>query len=164
MPCNFSWLNFSRLPQVKRLAILGALACVLLGCVHHQARLYPVCFYSPKPPAEEISREYVPKLQTAMRLVVRDEARQVLTADARWFVVSTSTEENAQLAGTWPRVACIGRAGSGSEVRMEADCVDYIHQFITKQQYLQFGQVPNAGDAGWNEMPGGQQLVYCDKH
>jgi hypothetical protein len=143
-----------------------ALAVCAFGCAGRQARLYPVCFYNAKPPQDQLQSQYIPRLGDALKLSVggNRDVKFVGTADGRWFVATTTSGENKRLAETWPRLGCIGQATSGSQVHEEAMCVEYIRDFIAKQEYLQFGQLDGVvGDAGWNEKPGGQGYAYCDR-
>ena len=130
------------------------------GCA--RPRLYPVCFYAQKPPIEEIRALYIPRLHEALRL--HGSSDVVITADGRWAIARTSRRENGRLAMTWPRLACVGPARSGSEVSKEASCVKYVHEFVLGQQYLALGYNPELDIAGYDEDPDSTRAVYCDVH
>lgn len=68
----------------------------------------------------------------------RYDAHAHSTTDGRWILSKTTSAQHKLLNTMWPRIACIGSVSSGTQVKLEADCVKYIHDFLEKKNYLEF--------------------------
>lgn len=96
---------------------------------------YPVCFYDDSPPSAQIKKEHASNLLSVMR---RYDAESQSSIDGRWIFANTSHAQHNALTETWPRIACIGNVTSGTEVKRSSDCVNYLHDFLVRQSYLEF--------------------------
>lgn len=119
---------------------------------------YPVCFYDKTPPDREVMNENISKLLSVMR---RYDVEANSSADQRWILSKTSYAQHELLKVTWPRIACIGKVSSGTEVKAQADCVSYLHTFLTKKNYLELDVKDNAIYS--DEAPG-PPTVICNSN
>ncbi len=115
---------------------------------------YPVCFYDRSPLDAQSKITHADKLLAVMRLY--DHEAQT-SADGRWILANTTTEQHNILIKTWPRIACIGKVTSGTEVKHAADCVEYLHDFLLKQNYLEFDVKENVAFS--DEAPGKPNVI-----
>lgn len=149
------------MPKVRSASLLSLLAFALTGCT--TVKIYPLCFYEEKPDSQSLQQDYVPGLrQTFASIVDADPQKISVTPDARWIVARTTHTQDADLLRMWPRVGCIGPAGSTSEVKLQADCVAYVTDFIQEKRYTELGQYKGTnGNTYYNESRDPTRLVYC---
>lgn len=143
--------------------ILSILAAFLLaGC--YSVKMYPICFYRDKPNLEVLQKDYVDGLKKSFSAVIGGNPdRFVVSPDVRWIVATTTDSEDADLLRMWPRIGCIGPAGSTSLVQAQKDCIEYVQEFIKSREYTILGQYRDAkgGAFFYNESKNANSLVYC---
>ncbi len=147
----------------QKLTTLALMSVLLTGC--SSVKMYPICFYEKKPDTETLDRVIVPGLRKSFAAVLSGIADDLsVSPDARWIVASTTDTQDANLLKMWPRLACIGPAGSASEVKLQVDCISYVKDFIKERKYTELGSYkgPN-GNTYYNESRDPNQLVYCSK-
>ncbi|WP_447780311.1 hypothetical protein [Aeromonas veronii] len=99
-------------------------------------------------------REHTSSLLAVMR---RYDVDASSSADGRWILSKTTDAQHKLLNMTWPRIACIGKVSSGTEVKLEADCVKYLHDFLDKKNYLEFDLKENVVFS--DEAPGAPNVI-----
>lgn len=134
-----------------RLAIIWPLL-IVAGC--STVKPYPVCFYDPRPPAQNRIDAHVESL---LRRIKMDITEVQATPDGRWIFAKTTTYQHDEISKTWPRVACIGNVTSGTEVKRNADCISHLEELLRKQNYLELDVKDNVVDS--DEAPGVKHVI-----
>lgn len=142
---------------------LALLASLCGGCA--SVRMYPICFYDKKPDAESLDRTYVPALRKSFSAVAAGKPDDLaVSPDVRWIIASTTDSQDANLLKMWPRLGCIGPAGSTSQVKLQVDCIAYVEDFIKEKKYTELGLYKGpSGNTYYNESRDQGRLVYCAK-
>lgn len=113
---------------------MSILFCFLLsGC--SSVRLYPVCFFDDEAPDPAAKIQHIENLTSVLRRF--DEAPGA-TYDGRWIVAKTTMVTHRKLQKLWPPLACIGTVTSGTEVKSNADCVQYVADRLKSEDFLSF--------------------------
>lgn len=148
---------------LQKLTSWALIPALLTGCA--SVKMYPICFYEKQPDAETLDRFFVPGLRKSFGAILVDSnADFSVSPDARWIVASTTDTQDANLLKMWPRLACIGSAGSTSEVKLQADCISYIKDFIKERKYTELGLYKGtSGNTYHNESRDQNLLVYCSR-
>lgn len=133
------------------------------GCA--SPKLYPICFYKDKPDNVTLDTVFIPRLKQSFSAVTNQAHEKItISPDARWMIVSTTDAQNKKLLEMWPRIGCIGPAGSASEVKLQIDCIDYVQSFIQERKYTELGAYTYQNITYPNESRDANRLVYCSKH
>jgi hypothetical protein len=145
----------------KKLASCVVL-CVLSSCA--TPHLYPICFYNEKRPVkQEFVDYYLPYLKEALRAAagLNTSSEIVGTPDGRWLIATVTENENSKAGRLWIRVGCIGNATDSNRVAREIACVNYIENFVTKNQYNQFATYKAAGTIVLGEAVQDTTVLNC---
>ena len=74
----------------------------------------------------------------------------------------TTDSQDSDLLRIWPRIGCIGPGRSFSQVKLQADCIAYVEDFIKNRKYTQLGEYQGtSGNLYYNEARDPKHLVYC---
>lgn len=117
----------------RRFLFLALAALVTSGCV--STRPYPICFFDPLPFSAETRDEHLEALE---EILLQGTVSSSFTHDGRWVLVRADLYEHRRLRKIWPRIACIGRVASGTEVERDAKCVYFVKDVIVNKRYEQF--------------------------
>lgn len=149
------------MPRLGSIFSLLTLAAAASGCA--TVRVYPICFYDKKPELAVVERSFVPGLRQSFSAVVSTEpSNLVISPDVRWIVASTTDKQDGELLRIWPRIGCIGPGRSTSQVKLQADCIAYVEDFIKERRYTQLGEYEGiSGNRYYNEARDPKRLVYC---
>lgn len=110
------------------------LFCVFFsGCT--SVRLYPVCFFDDDAPDPAARVQHIEKLTGVLR---KFDNVVVATNDGHWIVAKTSRATHRELEKLWPPLACIGTVTSGTEVKSNADCVQFVADRLKSEDFLSF--------------------------
>jgi hypothetical protein len=123
-----------------------------------------VCFYQAAPSQERYKQYFVSGLVAALHTAASDEGKASVTStpDARWLIAVVTSNQNDAISKVWPRVGCIGDALNSPTTQLEMDCVAYIRNFVSTEQYFEFGNAKDAGGIDiWNESPVQHTVVHC---
>lgn len=129
--------------------------CVLLASCSTY-KMYPVCFFDIDPPDDEVRASHV---KTLMSLMVTYDTNAISTPDNRWIIANTSSAQHKEITKLWPRMACVGTVTSGTEVKRNSDCVEYLNDFLKNESYLEF-DVNDDNVVSSDEAPG-QSNTIC---
>jgi len=138
-----------------------AVAGTFSGCA--TVRVYPICFYDKKPDLPIVEKSFVPGLRQSFGEVAAVNPQEVvISPDVRWIIARTTDKQDADLLRVWPRVACIGPGRSTSQVKLQADCIAYVEDFIKVRRYTELGEYQGtSGSRYFNEARDPKRLVYC---
>lgn len=129
---------------------------LISGCA--TMKPYPVCFYDSRAPDIAIQKEHVSSLET----VLKNSASNVsVSHDGRWIIAKTTWYQHRNLSKMWPRISCIGRVTSGTEVKQYQDCIYYIEELLETQDYSTLDVKNNVTDS--DEAPGKEHVICSRK-
>ncbi len=132
----------------------GAYIAILLisGC--STVKPYPVCFYDPIAPDTETRKEHAISLEEILRV----SASYVNSSpDGRWIYAETNWFQHKNLSKTWPRISCIGKVTSGTEVKRYQDCIYYVEDLLKNKNYIDLDVKANISDS--DEAPGFEHVI-----
>ncbi len=110
------------------------LFCVFFsGCT--SLRLYPVCFFDDEAPDPAVKVQHIEKLTSVLQ---KFDNLAFATYDGRWVVAKTSKVMHREIEKLWPPLACIGTVTSGTEVKSNADCVQFVADQLKSEDFLSF--------------------------
>jgi hypothetical protein len=145
-----------------RILSAGVFVLLIQGCA--TPHLYPVCVYTEEHFNTKELRNFYQQLTGILQAALSSQRAVNITAspDGRWLLADTTSGENADASAVWPRIGCVGNAVDSNSVKMEADCVSYIRQFVANENYFEFGNGKDKGGFDiWNEAPKQTGTVYC---
>lgn len=140
--------------MLKTLKLQIFMIFIITSCA--TVKPYPVCFFGTNPPDLKRKMEIVSGLADRLRL---EASEVVIHPTGRWIFAKTTPSQHKRIIKTWPRVACIGRVSSGTEISKNADCVSYLNNFLKNKQYLRFDKKENPVDS--DEAPGQPHVICC---
>lgn len=132
------------------LALLSLTSCSTV-------KLYPICYTNC---SRYVSQQE--KSRTAQNLAdVIDEHSNSVIVDSyyRGIYARTNRLQHKRISKIWPRIACIGKTTTGTEITKNYDCVLYLKVLLNKKNYSEYDIKPNPVHS--DQAPGDPHVICC---
>lgn len=114
---------------------IGLLFLVLCTVRCATIKPYPVCFFDCNDVKPDQRQLYTDSLASYLR---KESKTVIVLPSNRWILAKTNPIKHRRLTKMWPRLACIGTVTSGTDVEENAHCTQYIYEFMSQRNYLEF--------------------------